>query len=110
MTTIYLPTGPNEELAITIVHRSYNGIDSDPRVHERAPSLAEAALALHVADRNFSTALRTESTLAFAEDHQTSRNALSPRLAGGTSAPEGGGALNEPGTGFLEGLRGEHRS
>lgn len=41
MTTIYQPLSPNVELKLTMEVRFYNGIDSDPRVIVREPTLSE---------------------------------------------------------------------
>ena len=41
MTTIYQPLSPDVELKLTLQIRYYNGIDSDPRVITREPTLPE---------------------------------------------------------------------
>lgn len=41
MTTIYQPLSPDVELKLSMEIRYYNGIDSDPRVITREPTLAE---------------------------------------------------------------------
>lgn len=41
MTTIYQPLSPNVELCLNMETRFYNGIDSDPRVIIREPTLNE---------------------------------------------------------------------
>ena len=50
---IYLPISMDEELAVEITHRGWNGIDSDPKIEVRSATLAEAAIALHVIGRDF---------------------------------------------------------
>ena len=41
MTTIYQPLSPHVEMKLTLQIRYYNGIDSDPRVITREPTLTE---------------------------------------------------------------------
>ena len=45
MSTIYQPLSPDVELRLDMTIRYYNGIDSDPRVILREPTLAEVLAA-----------------------------------------------------------------
>jgi len=40
-TRLYITHGPGIELEVTVVAREYNGIDSDPKVRLRQPTLEE---------------------------------------------------------------------
>ena len=53
-TPLYYPLDPNTEIEITLRIREYNGIDNDPAVIVREPTLPEAmALAGHLPEKAF---------------------------------------------------------
>jgi hypothetical protein len=55
--TLYLPLSPDVEIQVTITRRTYNGIDSDPRVvtgGAEVSDLAAVARALKAIETKFS--------------------------------------------------------
>lgn len=97
METIYIPLGDDEEIAVTLVHRGWNGIDSDPRIIERAATLVESLVALSLGAKSIENGISRTSRLGFAQEPE---NRPRPGLAGGASGPGAVSAAMARVTGF----------